>query len=105
LISQEDIEAFELPQWAAHKANGDYTMPNASLPTKDGRVAGNAVMIGLSDKQWEGLPVVYKVITDAGNIMRMTEQEMKSVFHPPEYCMIELMPAHYEALRNEGEKR
>jgi hypothetical protein len=101
MITQADIDAFELPEWASHKAEGDYTALRASLPTRDGRRTGNAVNVGLSDRQWEGVATIYKIVTDAGNILRVTENEMKEMFHPPKWCMTELMPAHYEALRNE----
>ena len=101
MISQEDIDAFELPDWASKKANGDYTLPNASLQTRDGRRTGNAILIGLSDRQWEACATTYLVVTDAGNIMRLTLDEMKEYFHPPEYVMKTLLPAHITALTTE----
>lgn len=101
MITQEEIDAFEMPEWAKAKAEGDYTLPNAALPTKDGRRVGNSVTIGLSDRQWPEMATIYKVVTDAGNILRLTENEMKSYFHPPKYVMTNLLPAHIKALEEE----
>lgn len=101
MITQDDIDAFEMPEWAKAKALGDYTLPNAALPTKDGRRTGNAVTIGLSDRQWEGMATIYLIVTDAGNILRCTQNEMKELFHPPEYVMAALLPAHIKALQDE----
>ena len=101
MITQEDIDAFEMPEWAKAKAEGDYTLPNAALPTRDGRRTGNAVTIGLSDRQWKDCDTTYMVITDAGNILRVTENEMKFYFHPPEYVMTDLLPAHINALKEQ----
>ena len=101
MITQDDIDAFEMPEWAKAKAEGDYTLPNAALPTKDGRRTGNSVTIGLSDRQWPDMAIIYLVVTDAGNILRLTENEMKEYFHPPEYVMTDLLPAHIKALKNE----
>lgn len=101
MISADDIEAFQMPDWASGHAGGMYTALHAALPTKDGRRCGNAVMVGLSDRQWEQAPITYKVVTDAGNIMRLNENELKELFHPPEYLMRTLLPAHIMALEME----
>lgn len=101
MITQDDIDAFEMPEWAKAKAEGDYTLPNAQLPTRDGRRTGNGVTIGLSDRQWENSATTYLVVTDAGNILRLTENEMKELFHPPEYVMTDLLPAHINALKEQ----
>lgn len=101
MITQDDIDAFMLPEWAKSVSNGDFTVPNTALWTKDGRHCGNAVMIGLSDRQWEQAPITYKVVTDAGTIMRLNENELKELFHPPQYVMEYLLPAHIRALEME----
>ena len=102
MITQDDIDAFEMPEWAKAKAEGDYTLPNAALPTRDGRRTGNAVLVGLSDRQWENALITYLVVTDAGNILRLNINELKELFYPPEYVMTELLLSHIQALQSEG---
>ena len=102
MITQDDIDAFLLPEWASGRTDGDYTHPNASLPTKDGRRTGNAVLIGLSDRQWPDAAITYKIVTDAGNILRVNENELKELFHPPVFIMKTLLPAHIKALELES---
>lgn len=91
----------EIPHWAKSKALGDYTLPNAALPTRDGRRTGNAVLIGLSERQWKDQPLTYVVVTDAGNILKVTLNEMTELFHPPEWVMTSLLPQHIAALQME----
>ena len=102
MITQEDIDAFEMPEWAKAKALGNYTLPNAALPTCDGRKTKNAVLVGLSDRQWPEMATIYLIVTDAGNILRCTENKMKELFHPPEWVMTNLLPSHIQALQQEG---
>lgn len=99
MISQIDIDAFELPDWASKRAEGDYTLPNASLPTRDGRVSGNAVMIGISNRQYGRTEMIYTVITDSGNVLYYTENELKYAYYPPKWVMTNLLPAHIKALQ------
>ena len=94
-----NCETVLLPPWARCLANEDYTLPNAALPTRDGRRTGNAVNVG-------GIislnpDPTFLVVTDAGNLIRCTLNEMKELFHPPQYVMENLLPAHKEALLNE----
>lgn len=84
-----------LPEWAEGLAEGDYTKPMASLPTKDGRCTGNATMI--RSEMRHGF-LCYLVITDAGNIIWCVESELKELFHPPTYTMKELLPTPAKAL-------
>lgn len=102
MLTGEEIEEWPMPDWAKAKANEDYTFPNASLPTRDGRATGNAVVIGLSERQWENSDLTYKIVTDAGNILRLTESEMKQLFYPPEWVMKNLLITHLKALENEA---
>lgn len=88
-----------LPEWAKERAHGIYTLPNTSLPTKDGRATGNAVLIGRV-KSLNPVPT-FLVITDAGNKMKLTFNELTELFHPPEYVMKELLLVHREALLRE----
>jgi hypothetical protein len=94
-LSPEQIQIGEwLPEWAKSVANGDYTLPNAALQTRDGRRSGNAVLVGLSELQWDSVKLTYLVVTDAGNIMHLNLNELKELFYPPEWVMEKLLPAH-----------
>ncbi|AID16862.1 hypothetical protein vBDshPR2C_47 [Dinoroseobacter phage vBDshPR2C] len=88
-----------LPHWAKGLAHGDYTLPNAALPTRDGRATGNAVTVGGVTSL--NPDPTFLVVTDAGNLIRCTLNEMKELFYPPEYVMEDLLPAHKEALLRE----
>lgn len=103
MVDQEQIDNWEdqLPEWAEMKAHGNYKHIRAALPTRDGRKTGNAVNAGVHRNPDHLLPTVYYVVTDAGNIIRATENEMKELFHPPEYVMKHFLPAHIEALNME----
>lgn len=67
------------PKWAIGHAES-YTSLGAALPTVDGRKCGNAV---LCTDYGDG---TYKVVSEAGNTMRLTELEIRSMFHPPVWC-------------------
>ena len=62
-----------LPNWAIGRAEGDYTLTNASLPTKDGRCTGNAINLGEVESK-RAFPT-FLVATEAGNLMRLTKGE------------------------------
>jgi hypothetical protein len=85
----EDAEWFvgnePMPFWAIGKTN-DPTEIGAQLPTKDGRICGNGVVISkeimkYSDQDCE----VFSVLTDAGNMLRCTAGELEELFYPPRY--------------------
>ncbi|AGH07427.1 hypothetical protein SUFG_00060 [Sulfitobacter phage phiCB2047-B] len=100
-LTDAEVEEEFLPHWARCAVFGDYTHPNASLPTRDGRVTGNAVMIGMADKQL-GYLTTYLIVTDAGHIIRPNKNELKEMFHPPKWSMEKLLPAHTRALEELG---
>lgn len=89
-----------LPEWASGLAKGDYTKQYAALPTRDGRRTGNAVNAYSETRHGH---LCYCVITDAGNIMWCSENEMKDLFYPPEFIMFSLLPAHNRALMKAAE--
>jgi hypothetical protein len=90
-----------MPEWAFAFANEDYTLPGASLPTRDGRQRGNAVVVGLSLRQHTGCDPFYCVVTDAGSILNLLVSEMSSMFYPPTFIMRNLLSTHLEALAKE----
>lgn len=84
-----------LPQWASGLAEGDYTKQYAALPTRDGRRIGNAVNAYSETRHGH---LCYCVITDVGNILWCSENEMKELFYPPKFVMLSLLPVHNRAL-------
>lgn len=71
------------PHWATGRTKS-YDVIGALLPTRDGRRVGNACVVG----RGHIMNVHYmKVLTDAGTLLRLTKQELKELFHPPEWKM------------------
>ena len=97
-------EAIPLPKWAERTIEGNYKHIRAVLPTRDGRVVGNAINAGTYKNPDKGLPAIYIVISDAGNILYLSEREMCKMFHPPQYVSKDLLPAHSKALENQKKK-
>ena len=67
------------PPWAIRAAEG-FLQVGAQLSTRDGRKTGNAVIIGEqayrpSNEQKREV-FLYAVLTDAGNTMRLTTEEV-----------------------------
>lgn len=90
-----------LPDWAEAKANGNYRHIHCALPTRDGRRTGNAVNAGTYKNATDQHGTIYNVITDAGNIIHCSENEMEELFYPPEFVMRELLPQHTKALEDQ----
>lgn len=93
-----------LPPWAKEKVGSQGSLtPFASLPTRDGRRCGNAVMIGPEIRTYQGKDhLFHKVVTDAGTVMRLTENELNELFYPAEWVMEFLLTTHNEALEEEN---
>lgn len=82
-MTEEEIEQLieaQLPSWATSKAS-DYMEVGACLPTRDGRRCGNATVLELvsADQMYA------RVITDAGNKLTLTRNELEELFHEPKY--------------------
>lgn len=89
-----------LPEWAETEIlDGSYLHVRASLLTKDGRVCGNATIVKIGTSKYDDTPLAI-VVTDAGNILKLNENELKDFFHPPQYIMRHLLPAHWYALES-----
>lgn len=91
-----DIEE-PLPEWAEGFTN-KYKTLNASLPTRDGRNTGNGVVIAFVEQRNTS---IIKVVTDAGNILNLTDNEVEELFYKPKYVMKQLLSTHMEALKKE----
>lgn len=73
------LEYPQLPEWAIGFAKGNYKTLGAQLCTRDGRKMGNAFIMSIDDN--------YHVMTDMGNVLVLTENEIKELFYPPKYYM------------------
>lgn len=85
----EDVSEYiegPLPHWASGYANGEFVL-GSILPTKDGRITGNACIYGISIGH-KG-KALYHCITDAGNVARKNIEELNERFHPPKYIASE----------------
>lgn len=99
MITQEEIDQWDLPSWAKCRINGSYETFRAALSTRDGRAMGNAVNAGIRNYSLEDGPT-YIVITDAGTLLHLIKREMEFYFYPPEFIMKEFLPAQQKALQN-----
>tara|TARA_R110000823_G_scaffold7901_1_gene28487 strand:- start:1504 stop:1839 length:336 start_codon:yes stop_codon:yes gene_type:complete len=103
MITQDDIDAFApeeyIPEWAEAKIDNKmwngYRAIRGQLSTKDGRRTGNAVVV--SHETRHGI-FVTRVITDAGNCMYLTNNEIVELFYEPRYVMKAFMAAVQEIL-------
>lgn len=94
--SKKHINKLEpMPPWAAGRANGKYMQEKAQLTTRDGRKIGNACVLNIyfSNKKQKA-----EIITDAGNVFIMSENEMKELFHPPVWVQKDITPAQEKIL-------
>lgn len=74
------------PTWAVKFSNG--VEVGSQLATRDGRVCGNAVVLGIDIEGTAALMTrVWEVGTDAGNVLRLTNYEIDEMFYPPVFCM------------------
>lgn len=94
----QEYEENWLPPWAIGLTDGQYTDMHAQLPTKNGWKMGNAVTLGTEEKK--GILYI-KIVTDAGNILFLTQNEVEEFFYPPRYIMASLLPAHKQAIMDE----
>lgn len=84
---EEMVQLYYLPHWADSKVKGEWVQ-FAQLQTKDGRRMGNAVILAVDTVVWGDTPVeLHTIITDFGNVLRLTEGELVSQFHPPKWRM------------------
>lgn len=75
-----------LPDWAESYSPDGILCPGRQLCTKDGRRLGNAFIT----RELEPIPTlvlvaVWEVVTDAGNVMKMTAQEIRDLFYVGDY--------------------
>lgn len=75
-----------LPDWAESYSPDGILCPGRQLCTKDGRRLGNAFIT----RELESIPTivlvtVWEVVTDAGNVLKMTAQEIRELFYVGDY--------------------
>lgn len=78
----EDLE--QLPHWAIAKNDGKLVL-GAMLPTRDGRLHGNAHIIEITADPYRTGKQLYVVLTDAGKTIRFNEGEIKNSFYKSEW--------------------
>lgn len=85
LVSKSLVAEYEaqLPPWAIGKAKG-FDDIGAQLCTKDGRKMGNAIVVGTKTAINMDALVI---ITDAGNMLTLTERELRESFHEPVWLL------------------
>lgn len=87
MLLEEMTRYYSLPSWADAKLNGEWVQ-FAQLQTKDGRRMGNAVVLAVDKEMWGDKEVeLHTIITDFGNVLRLTEGELETQFHPPKWKM------------------
>jgi len=91
-----------LPMWSIGESDGSFRKPYTALMTKDGRKIGNAVVVDDSVMKI-GCDFI-KIVTDAGTILLLTDNEIQDFFHTPQWIMRDILPAHKNALLQEAVK-
>lgn len=97
-VVHEDADGWDwghFPSWASAEAYGNYRAMHAQLATRDGKAIGNAVVIDFKEDEESSL---IRIVTDAGNLLWLTDSEIEQYFYPPEFIMAELMYAHKRAI-------
>ncbi len=85
-MNQSEIDALvrqQLPSWAMKRASG--LEIGAQLPTRDGRITGNAHIVDIAQARKGTLGLRYLILTDAGNSFVMSEPEVIAQYYPPEW--------------------
>lgn len=86
-VVKESSEHFLLPHWADKNLNGEIEV-FAQLSTKDGRRTGNGIIMTMAEGEYFGVPIImYAVLTDFGNVIFVTREELLAMFHPPVFRM------------------
>ena len=84
LVDNHINTTYNPPEWATHLIGADeYDFVEGTvLCTRDGRKTGNGVIMDI-EKLLDGRVYVYLVVTDAGNVLRASPQELTELFHHP----------------------
>lgn len=79
------------PPWATRQATGSYFEPGALLPTRDGRVTSNAVVVSADYTSPEDVstqtPSRIHVITDSGYRIVLTADDVRERYHEPSWII------------------
>lgn len=70
-----------IPDWAVDRNWAYELVPGAQLLTKDGRKTGNAHIVRIPNKPTPDCETYYHCLTDAGNQMRLSAEELEGMFH------------------------
>lgn len=94
-VHKEEEMNYPLPDWAVDRVSQGFPA-SSQLLTRDGRKTGNAYLWEWTKSHYQTCDVAV-VVTDAGNIMRLTQNELTELFHEPWYTMRPLR-SHTEAM-------
>ena len=84
-MKDNDNNEEPFPPWASDYAHGDYMQIGAILPTRDGRIIGNAYVYRI---EFENNRQVAYIKTDAESNAIMTREELTDLFHPPVWIKV-----------------
>lgn len=85
-MKQAQLEALldaPIPPWAVKRAMG--LELGAQLPTRDGRITGNAHIVRIAAAPKGRMGLQYLILTDGGNSFVMSEAEVTAQYYPPEF--------------------
>lgn len=75
-----------LPDWAESYSPDGVLRPGRQLCTKDGRRLGNAFITCEAGRVDAIISIpIWEVVTDAGNVLKMTPQEIRELFYVGDY--------------------
>lgn len=80
----EDLKVHYLPEWATGLNVSHQPVLYAQLCTKDGRRVGNGFIAEIQDHYKYG-DSIYKVITDKGSVVLVTESELHELYWIGDY--------------------
>ena len=82
--NMENYKAHCLPDWATGLNITKQPVVGAQLCTKDGRRVGNGFIADIQDHYKYG-GSIYKVVTDKGNALLLTESELLEMYWVGDY--------------------
>lgn len=92
IMLNDEFEDY-LPDWAEQHNKQRRLQVGAQLQTRDGRVTGNGRIYKVSPSEYIGDMICYSVMTDAGNSLVLTDEEVHSMFYVGPYIIKEVSPA------------
>lgn len=87
VVDKDIDDPYPLPAWA-DKFLGGHIEKYAQLSTRDGRLTGNGVVVEVMEETFADVTLVmYAVLTDFGNVIRVSQAQVERQFYPPVWRM------------------